>query len=219
MGEAGARYRTNTEARAGGGPVVNWKRRMLRGLDDDIRDHIERETSENMERGMSPEDARLAALRKFGNVARVLEETRGIWQWMWVEQLLQDVRYGFRILLRNPRFAMVVMLTLALGIGINTAVFSVVNTVLLKPVAYPNPERLVWIADHDPNVHRDFVWGPDFSDWRTLARSYTGMAGYGYRPTAIQAPRGAGQVTSVYTTGDFWSVTGAHAGPAACSNG
>jgi predicted permease len=187
---------------------VNWKRRVLDGLDDDIRDHIERETRDNVERGMPPEEARLAAVRKFGNVARVMEETRGVWQWAWVEQLFQDVRYGSRILRRNPRFAMVVMLTLALGIGINTAVFSVVNTVLLKPVACPNPERLVWISDHDPNVHRDFIWGPGYFKLLTQARSYTGMAGYGYQPTAIEATQGASQVTGVYAIGDFWSITG-----------
>jgi len=77
-----------------------------------------------------------------------MEDTRDVWTSVWLAQLAQDVRYGARLLRRNPRFAMVVMLILALGIGINTAVFSVVNTVLLKPVAYPNPERLVWIADH-----------------------------------------------------------------------
>src|SRR5207237_4835518 len=99
-------------------------------LDEDIRDHIERETRENVELGMSPEDARLAGLRKFGNVARIMEETRAVWRRVWLEQLFQDVRYGLRILRRNPRYALVVMLTLALGIGVNTAVFSVVNTVL-----------------------------------------------------------------------------------------
>ena len=187
------------------------KRHPLDGFEDDIRDHIERETGDNIERGMSPEAARLAALRQFGNVARVMEETREVWRWVWIGQLLQDLRYGLRFLRRNPRFAAVVVLTMALGIGVNTAVFSVVNTVLLKPVTYPNPERLVWIGAYDPNIRRDFVWQPDFSDWRRQARSYSAMAAFGYQQAALATPRGTGQVTGVYVAGDFWALTGTRA--------
>jgi putative ABC transport system permease protein len=187
------------------------RRRLLDGLDDEIRDHIEREIRENIERGMTPEQAEAAALRKFGNVARVMEDTRDVWRNVRIEQLFEDVRYAVRYLRRNPRFTTVVVLTLALGIGLNTAVFSVVNTVLLKPVAYPNPERLVWIADYDPNTGRDFVMLQDFFDWRKQARSYTAMAAYGYQQAAIGTEEGVSQVTAIYVAGDFWSITGAQA--------
>ena len=180
-------------------------------LEDDIRDHIERETRENIARGMAPEEARRAALRKFGNVARVMEETRDVWRRVWLEQLLQDVRYGLRFLFHNPRFTAVVVLTLALGIGVNTAVFSVVNSVLLKPLAYPHPERLVWLGTYDPNIKRDMVWMPDFLAWRQQARSYAGMAAFGYQQVAIDGPQNASQVTGVYAAGDFWKITGARA--------
>ncbi len=183
----------------------------LDGFDDDIRDHIERETRDNIERGMTQEEARTAALRKFGNVARVMEETRGVWRRMWIEQLLQDVRYGLRFLCRNPRFAAVVVLTLALGIGVNTAVFSVVNTVLLKPLAYPNPDRLVWLGDYNPHIKRDMVDMPEFFTWRAQALSYTGMAAFGYRQAVIQTRQGASDITGVYGAGDFWKITGARA--------
>ena len=183
--------------------------RMLDSLDDDIRDHIERETRDNIERGMPPEEARHAALRKFGNITRVKEDTREVWSRVWLEQLLQDIRYGLRMLLRNPGFAAVVILTLALGIGMNTAVFSVVNTVLLRPLACPHPERLVWIGDYDPNIKTSTVDSPDFCFWREHAQSYTGMAAYGPQQAAMVTPKEAQQVSGVAIAGDFWALTGA----------
>ena len=183
--------------------------RMLDSLDDDIRDHIERETRDNIERGMPPEEARHAALRRFGNIARVKEDTRAVWRRVWLEQLLQDIRYGLRMLVRNPGFAAVVVLTLALGIGMNTAVFSVVNAVLLRPLACPHPERLVWIGDYDPNIKASTVDSPDFCFWREHARSYTGMAAYGPQQAAMVTPRDAQQVSGVAIAGDFWALTGA----------
>ena len=179
------------------------------GLDDDIRDHIERETQDHIDRGMSPGDASLAALRKFGNVARVMEDTRDVWRRVWLDQLLQDLRYGLRFLRRNPRFAAIVTLTMALGIGVNTAIFSVVNTVLLRPVEYPDAARLVWIGAYDPNLRRDFVRNQDYFEWRRLAQSYSGMAAYGLQQPAIRTLRGSSQLTGIFVAGDFWRITAA----------
>jgi predicted permease len=121
---------------------VNDRRRMLQGLDQDIRDHLERETQDNIDRGMSPEEARYAAVRKFGNVTLVKEDTREVWILVWLEQLLQDVRFGFRFLAKSPGFTAVCILTLALGIGANTAIFSLIDAALLRKLPVSDPQSL-----------------------------------------------------------------------------
>ncbi len=180
-------------------------------LDDEIRDHIERETQENIERGMPAEEARNAALRKFGNITRVKEEARAVWRHAWLDQLLQDVRYAARMLRRDPGFAAIVILTLALGIGMTTAIFSVVNAALLRPLDYPRPERLVWLAGYEPNLKRDWADLSDFYQWRAQAKSYTAMAAYEYQEATLVTSAGGYRVTGVLTGGDFWAITGARA--------
>src|SRR5437763_4040018 len=141
-------------------------------LQRDIEEHIEHETRDNIDRGMTPEAARAAALRKFGNTTRIAEDTWSVWHAVWVDHLLQDARYAVRVLRRNPGFAAVAILTLAIGIGMNTAVFTVVNTVLLHPLPYPDADRLVWLAEYSKQSQFEAVRAPDYFEWKARAHSF-----------------------------------------------
>jgi predicted permease len=128
------------------------RKRILGDLDEEIRNHIEAATQENIDCGMSPQEARYAALRKFGNVTLAKEDARAVWTLIWLEELMQDIRFGLRTLFKSPGFAAVAILTLAIGIGGNAAVFSVMNSVLLKPLHYPRAEELVSLHQIAPGA-------------------------------------------------------------------
>jgi len=121
-----------------------------RGLNAEVRFHVEMETEKNIKLGMSPEDARLKALRSFGPMEKHKEETRDARGVSWVETLMADLRYGARALVKHPGYALLAVVTLGLGIGANTAIFSVINGVLLKPLPYEHGDRLVVIQQSRP---------------------------------------------------------------------
>jgi predicted permease len=121
-----------------------------REMSEEIRDHVERQASANLSAGMSPREARRQALAKFGAIEGVKEDCREERRGFWLETLWTDVRYGMRVLRKNSGFSGIAVLTLALGIGASTAVFSLVNAILLKPLPYPNQERVLMIWNTPP---------------------------------------------------------------------
>jgi putative ABC transport system permease protein len=120
-------------------------------LDDELKFHVEMKVRENIAAGLSEQEARLAALRKFGNVTRAMEETRTAWTLPRLESVFQDIRYGLRMLAKNPGFSLLAVLTLALGIGGTTAIFGVVYGALLNPWPYKDTDRLAVLVGHDGN--------------------------------------------------------------------
>jgi len=154
------------------------RKRALDRLGEDIRDHIERETQDNIDKGMAPEEVRRQAMIRFGNVALATEDTQAMWGQPWLDTIHQDLRYVLRTLRRKPAFALVVILTLGFGIGLNTAAFSIVNAALIRPLGFVDPERLV--ALHERLGVEDVPFSPpDFLDVKRDQQSFGDVAAYG----------------------------------------
>ena len=155
-----------------------WSRRRHREeeLDAELRSHLEMAVRERVERGETPEDAEAAVRREFGNVGLIKEVTREMWGWAWLEQVLQDIRYGLRFLRRGPGFTTVAALTLALGIGASTAIFSAVHPILFEPLPYPHPERIMMIWDFGPDGSRLYTTFGNYRELSERSRSFEDLA-------------------------------------------
>ncbi|MGH7504022.1 MAG: ABC transporter permease, partial [Longimicrobiales bacterium] len=149
-------------------------------IDDEFRFHLDMETEAGLRRGLAPETARNAAYRSFGGVERFREEVRDERRVRLVDELGQDVRYAVRVLVKNPLFSFVAIATLALGIGANTAIFSVVNAVLLRPLPFPEPDRLVmvWETDRASETSHEPASLPDIRDFQEQSRTLASLGGF-----------------------------------------
>lgn len=151
-------------------------------LDDELRYHLERKIEEFIDQGLKPEEARYAAIRATDGIAQRKEECRDLRHLNWIDNLMQDLRFGVRMLAKTPGFTAAAVLTLALGIGANTAIFSVVNTVLLRPLPYPDPDRIVQLMlsspDWAPGRNVDAINEPEFIIWREEKQAFKEVAAY-----------------------------------------
>jgi predicted permease len=148
-------------------------------LNDELHFHLDQQVQENIAHGLSPEEARYAALRTFGNPALLRDQARSSWSWNWLEKLLRDLRYGVRTLTRSPGFALTAILVIALGIGATTSLFTIVRAVLLKPLPFRDPDNLVMIYEHFRSGSAD-AFNPvavaDFNEWREKTHGFEDMA-------------------------------------------
>ena len=149
-------------------------------LERELRSDLELEEEEQREGGVSEEEARYAALRAFGNPTLIREQTRAVWSWNWLESLARDLRFSLRTLRRTPGFTVIAILVMALGIGANVALFTVVRGVLLKPLPFDDPDRLVMLYEAgllgDDTAGFNVVSGGMYAEWKKQNRSYSSLA-------------------------------------------
>jgi predicted permease len=179
-------------------------------LQEEMRLHRELRAQEEIERGLTPEEAYYAAQRHFGNDLVLREESRDVWGWNWLDNTRQDICYGFRLLIKSPGFTMVAVLTLALGIGANSAIFSIVNAVLLRPLPYPEPERLEQVMRHYAFGDVGTASATKFVFWRDHSQVFSGLAAYDLLPGGFNLT-GSGRpehVTGIRVSADFFRVVG-----------
>ncbi len=186
------------------------RRRIYSDLSAEMRAHLEEKIDALVASGMSRQEATCTARREFGNVTLLEERSREVWQWPSLESFLADIRFAFRTLRKSPGFTAIAILTLALGIGANTALFSVVNGVLLNPLPFPNPGQLVTVDASKPNFPTGSISYPNFLDWHRINHCFSFFAVA--RPTEylLTGMGGTEELRAAAITSDFFPLLGIH---------
>jgi putative ABC transport system permease protein len=185
-------------------------RRVEREISEELRFHVERQAALNLEKGMSPEEARLAALRAFGGVEQIKEESRDLRGVRLLNDLAQDLRYGLRMLAKSPGFTAVAVLTLALGIGANTTIFSLADALLFRPFPVREPARLVALTRQKvepPEYYSSFSY-PDYQDLREQAKTLSGLAASSSIVVSMTMNGEATRIVGEIVSGNYFSVLG-----------
>jgi putative ABC transport system permease protein len=182
------------------------RRQIEAELDEEIRDHLERQITANVARGLSTAEARRAALRDLGGITQTIEAVREV-RATSLETLWRDVRFALRALRRSPRFTATALILLMVGIGTATAIFSVAQAVLVRPLPYPDPNRLVYLVEKDG---LGIVW-PNFEDWRQRARSFDGLAAWLADAVIVTSETVPRRLQSCSVTANFFTVLGVQA--------
>jgi predicted permease len=187
------------------------KGKIERRIEEEFRFHLEMRTQENIDAGMAPEEARREARRQFGNLTYLTEESREIRGGAIMDTLWQDLRYGVRMLIKSPGFTAVAVLTLALGIGANTAIFSVTNAVLLRALPYRDADRLVIVWETNQRTEQNTISPANFFDWQVQNSVFEGMAAFNDTRNSLSGDGEPEEVPGQITTDNLFSVLGVNA--------
>jgi putative ABC transport system permease protein len=195
---------------------MRWYQRFFRReitekhLDAELRFHLEQRITDLVASGMNPVEARRRAHLDFGGLDQVKEVCRDVGAGQLVETLIQDIRYGLRMLAKNPGFTAVAVLTLALGIGANTAIFTVVNAVILRPPPFPNPEQLVTVFERDlkKGYDQNAPAGANYLDWRAQNNVFSQMAAYGGGQVNVTGDQRPERVAGAAVTANLFPLLG-----------
>jgi putative ABC transport system permease protein len=183
-------------------------RRREADLERELRSDLDLEEEEQRESGLSPEEARYAARRALGNATLIKQQTHEAWGWTRWERFLQDLQYALRQLRRSPGFAAATMLTLALGIGASTSIFSVADAVLLRPLPYPHPEQLVRVWEQMPNGHRPNLAESNYQDFLTQNNTFAGLAAYDFGIASVSGGREPARANVAAVSSGFFPTLG-----------
>jgi len=185
------------------------KRKREQDLERELQSHLELEAEAQGENAATPDEARNAARRALGNTAQIKEATREAWGWRGLERLTQDVRYALRGMRRNPGFTLVAVLSLGLGIGANTAIFTFVNAALLKPLPYVDPASIVALQERQPKSGELTLVHPrSFIEWHTRSRSFEALAILQAIPMNTAGADGPEEVRGMWITPEMFRVFG-----------
>lgn len=186
------------------------RRRLHREMEEEMRFHLEMQIEQNLDAGMTTEEARYAARRQFGNQTWLKEASREMWSLNWIETLVQDVRYGARMLWKNPGFSGVAILTLALGVGANTAMFSAVDAALIRPLPYLDADRLVMIWDEMSHIGfpKHYSTPPEWLEWRRSNTVFTDIAATQPLKAILSGMGEPEEIPARKVTANVWTVLG-----------
>jgi predicted permease len=187
------------------------RRTIFSDLSEEIQQHLAEKTEALMAEGMSREQAEVAAKREFGNVTRIEERGREAWMWPLAESLCADTKFALRQLGKNYGFALSAILTLALGIGATAAIFSLVNAVLLRPLPFPEQDRLMWLSQKDhslPGEAPESLSYPDYFDWRAQNHTFSGIASYAGGGVMLESGGESQHLDAQAVSANFFQVLG-----------
>jgi putative ABC transport system permease protein len=186
-------------------------RRLEDELHGEVEAHLEMAERDGIAAGLSPADARLDARRRFGSIERMKEEHRDRRSVRWMDTLVRDFRYGLLLLKRDPGFALVAISVMAIGIGANTAMFSLMDAVLLKPLPYPRPERIVRVLEAPTPTSRNGISTLDFVDWKRLSRSFEALSAVRGLNVALTGDADPARLPGTLVSADYFDVFGVKA--------